>query len=361
MFNTYNRRKLNRQAILRAVNDIRNSARDPRAGSQTTILHAARELRRLLGGANAALDSSLNDIVRLAEHAVKLRASGWVENMAKELERKGNPAGYVIGAAMRARRDGAFAQQMEQKLTAADRMLRQVAPELYGAPAPEPPKESREKQAPARQKDPKKDQPKPEAKNENMPQGIKSLGNGFVRVDGPGFMRFYRENDPTLTGRMIPVTSSNVHSIGFRINLRDPARGSSLIVRYLQPDGGHGPGQRSTSKVAGPTYRYDGVHPDIFKRFREAISKGEFVWDNLRVRGTIYGHRYKYTLESVAQGYVPRRITKIGNNIMYKGRENAGLVNGRVQIMRSQLPDQIIRRARPSDGRPNNGRPNNGR
>lgn len=361
MFHTFNRRKLDRQAIVRAVNDIRTTARDPKAGSQQRILHAARELRRLLGGANAALDRSLNDIVQLAEHAVKARAAGWVENLAKELERKGNPAGYALGAAMRARRDGAFAQQLEQRLTAADRMLRQVAPELYGVqPPPQPPAESRERQPRPRNND-RDQQQKPPERDEPMPEGITRIGNGFVRVDGPGFRRYYRENDPAITGRMIPVKSSNVHSIGFRMNLKDPARGSSLIVRYLQPDGGHGPGQRSTRKVAGPTYRYDGVHPDIFRRFQQAISKGEFVWSNLRVRGTIYGHRYKYTLESISQNYMPRRIEKIGKNIWYRQRTNAGLVNGKVRVTTSQLPNQIIRRARPSDGRPNNGRPNNGR
>ena len=68
----------------------------------------------------------------------------------------------------------------------------------------------------------------------------------------------------------------------------------------------------------GSKYAYLNVPPAVFTRMKDAYSKGKFVWDELRVRGTIHGHRYRYVL---AQGqlvgsqgrlYVPRKATRGG-------------------------------------------------
>jgi len=70
----------------------------------------------------------------------------------------------------------------------------------------------------------------------------------------------------------------------------------------------------------GPMYAYLKVPPAIYTQMRNAHSKGSFVWDNLRVRGTIHGHRYQYVLVqgAVVPGggvggvYIPRRATAAG-------------------------------------------------
>lgn len=70
----------------------------------------------------------------------------------------------------------------------------------------------------------------------------------------------------------------------------------------------------------GPMYAYFSVPPAVFSRMRDAVSKGKFVWDNLRIRGTVYGHRYRYVLakgvvitqDGVSGVYIPRMATKKG-------------------------------------------------
>lgn len=80
------------------------------------------------------------------------------------------------------------------------------------------------------------------------------------------------------------------------------------------------------SAKPGPAYAYDGVPSYVFRRMRAAASKGVFIWDELRVRGSIYKHKYPYRLVGVGVAniglqpdgrpdtimYVPRRATKAG-------------------------------------------------
>lgn len=95
----------------------------------------------------------------------------------------------------------------------------------------------------------------------------------------------------------------------------------------------------------GATYAYHGVPSKIFDLMRQAASKGKFVWDHLRVRGTIYGHQYRYTL---VQGqvqpknggvYIPRKATRGG----YKSRSLVDIGSstargGRMSFQTSTLP-----------------------
>jgi hypothetical protein len=101
---------------------------------------------------------------------------------------------------------------------------------------------------------------------------------------------------------MIPVSSTNVHSIGFRYRTRDIG---TLLVRFLgtTPDGHRG--------GPGGLYEYFDVPSILFERFKQAGSKGKFVWDELRIRGTISGHQYQYDLAGVVNDYVPRRAQQI--------------------------------------------------
>lgn len=57
----------------------------------------------------------------------------------------------------------------------------------------------------------------------------------------------------------------------------------------------------------GGKYRYHDVSPNEAKSFYNAGSKGKWVWDKLRVRGTVFGYRkpYEYMADE-SQGYIPK-------------------------------------------------------
>lgn len=183
-----------------------------------------------------------------------------------------------------------------------------------------------------------------------------------------------KPTDPTLTGRMVMVTSSNVHSIGFAI---DPNSGfpmgtkGSLFVRFL---GGHGKERGGP----GPMYEYFDVPVMVFKSFLRAQSKGKFLWDEIRVRGTASGHRYRYDLTDVVNEYVPRQAG------LKRGQSGEWYMTRRFRdatgkVLTSRLPEQKVKssgpnpakgpganaltlqRGTPNRGTPNRGTPNRGR
>lgn len=86
--------------------------------------------------------------------------------------------------------------------------------------------------------------------------------------------------------RMLRVQSSNVYAIGYSID------NGTMRVQFL---GGYGKDHRSGP---GAMYDYYNVPKRHWDAFQAASSKGKWVWDNLRVRGTIAGHRYDYRLVS---------------------------------------------------------------
>lgn len=186
--------------------------------------------------------------------------------------------------------------------------------------------------------------------------------SGMERRMLGGMFVYFRPDDPILTGEMIRVQSSNVHSIGFEWNDKQPENGT-LKVRFLDSEGG-----RKTSK-GGATYHYYDVHPRVFIEFQRAASKGKFVWDRLRVRGTVSGHQYRYGLARISSsGYVPRQATRIGDEEWYLRRrvqtEGGGPLQSQLQdrMVRQLTPDQARRLSgSPRNGRPGDGRPNNGR
>jgi hypothetical protein len=106
------------------------------------------------------------------------------------------------------------------------------------------------------------------------------------------------------------VASSNVYAIGY-----DPETGT-LRVQYLA--GGQGlkskEAKTRAKTKAGAMYDYYNVPPRLWASFQAAGSKGRWVWDKLRVRGTIAGHKFDYTLVAgtivgVGRVYVPRLAT----------------------------------------------------
>jgi hypothetical protein len=87
-----------------------------------------------------------------------------------------------------------------------------------------------------------------------------------------------------------------------------------------------------------------------------ANSKGIFVWDELRIRGSIAGSQYRYSLLSVVGDNVPRRAT-IENGIQILRRRTKQALNGSRSVS-SRLGDQVVGRYRPTSRRPNRGNPN---
>ena len=208
--------------------------------------------------------------------------------------------------------------------------------------------------------------PKPSAATPGRLHGVTDVGPapapGPTRRGLPGWklvggrQRRYDPSDPILTGEMIEVASSNVHSIGYLWNDADPMKGT-LKIRFLQAARGN-----PRAKVPGPLYFYTGVHPDVFTAFRAAASKGKFVWDRIRIRGTVSGHRYHYELKGVSQGYVPRKATRYGQNEYFIGREvRVRTADGTIATRESERPDAFVGRYSPANrGIPERGLPDRG-
>lgn len=193
--------------------------------------------------------------------------------------------------------------------------------------------------------------PEPEHFREATPEG-------YVEKQVMGRRYRLSVDDPIITGEMIDVVSSNVHSIGYEWNQESPTKGT-LRVRFLEKSG-----RKSRTRAAGPLYDYFGVHPEVFMAFQAAASKGKFVWDRLRVRGTVSGSRFQYELEDTGStSYIPRKATRLGPNEYYLKREHRG--------NQSQLEDEFVQRIGinrhgpqgfvPNRGTPNRGTPNRGR
>ncbi len=132
----------------------------------------------------------------------------------------------------------------------------------------------------------------------------------------------------------INVTSSNVHSIAYEHNQNDSYAPGNLLVRYLGGEGKNRHGE-------GPLYRYRDVPVTIWKSFKLAASAGKFVWDHLRVRGTIAGHQYSFELAGVGDNnYVPRAAG------LKRGKQGEWYLNRKFGDLESTLPERQARGGR---------------
>lgn len=121
-----------------------------------------------------------------------------------------------------------------------------------------------------------------------------------------GRTKRFPKNHPIVTGEMVPSPqSSNVHSFGYDNN------SSYLYVRFKAPKAPGAKGPRPQSP--GSLYRYAAVMPEKFLRMYQAHSKGTWIWDNIRQRGTVSGHTHDYELVGIMDQYVPRKA-------VYRGR-----------------------------------------
>lgn len=172
----------------------------------------------------------------------------------------------------------------------------------------------------------------------------------------------FPEEHQLFSDEFLSPTSSNVYSFQY---FRRP--GDTLGILYVTFKGNrirgemgppvfkggkrqiHGqPGRTVGEKInkPGSTYAYFNVGADVFNRMKAAFSKGTFVWDELRVRGTVYGHQYPYQLISgqvlkvgggrLAQ-YIPRRATSQG----FRTRSLADTGTRRRGFVSSTLPPSV--------------------
>jgi len=92
----------------------------------------------------------------------------------------------------------------------------------------------------------------------------------------------------------------------------------------------------------GPIYSYGGagrgVPPATFEAMVNAASKGQFLWENIRICGTQHGHRFSYTLTDVPEGQtIPRKATRRGLRVRVVPNVGQGRRGGR----KSTLPESI--------------------
>lgn len=172
-------------------------------------------------------------------------------------------------------------------------------------------------------------------------------GQNRVVVDTGSGRRRFPPDHPIVTGDMQDAPkSSNVHSYGYDL----PSH--SLYVRYLDHESDAG----KSSRKPGPIYRYFNCPPEIFLKFLKADSKGSYVWDALRIRGTVSGHQLDYALVGVQNGYVPRKATMTPEGeafiprTVFSDRDRRLTSRRGFEVVRPMIP-------RPKDGKPNTGQP----
>lgn len=116
------------------------------------------------------------------------------------------------------------------------------------------------------------------------------------------------------------------------------------LSRYQAIGGQHEGGARRNER--GPTYAYFDVPIRVFVRMKNAASKGRFVWDELRVRGTLWGHQYRYSLvkseatvmaDGQAVPYIPRRATPAGFRTRSLADQGRGVRGFRTSTLEERL------------------------
>lgn len=95
--------------------------------------------------------------------------------------------------------------------------------------------------------------------------------------------------------------------------------------------------------IRGPMYAYGSagkpVTKDVWHDLLAANSKGGFIWDRLRVCGSMYEHQFPYALVSPSMAgelYVPRKATRLG----FRVRAVPTVGRGRRPFELSNLPEQ---------------------
>lgn len=371
-----------------ATRSIRDAAR--REFAQTPVGRFVQEARRA-GASGATMKAQLAHLFRAIEgrpgaFSRDMRSSGSVRQVMQQVERyaKGGvervamnlilnqlgPLGNVVRAIMSVGRTPSNSL-VQKELDAAAALLRSFGYHVT------PPRHQRTTEDAAKLIEAAKDVLNqagyrvvgPEKEKELFPSlGARQLPFGTpeltkrgrkrrtVLVKTPDGTRRFSVDHPAITGQnVLTPQSSNVYS--FRYNIET----GNLYVRFKAPadKGGARP------NAPGPLYEYSGVTATEFKSLIAAPSKGTWVWDSLRIRGTVAGYQKPYRLAGITGNYVPRHaVLKIGRQGLgeyYAPRT----FNTSARSFRSDRGEQLVRALRPRDvvrrGAPNRGAPNTGK
>lgn len=169
----------------------------------------------------------------------------------------------------------------------------------------------------------------------------RELGVSFSGPDDP-------RREWLFQGKFLKVQSRNVYAIAYSLATRE------LFVQYLF----WAPGMEQHSGP-GPVYRYESISPSLALTAYDAASKGVWIWDNLRIRGTFAGHRFPYALFYVSNEYVPRRATYVSDREWFVPRDFFAKSDGKWKPVRSSLP-LAPARWRGEDVSPFTGKPDDG-
>lgn len=353
------KREFSRSTVGRLFNEMERARGITNAGrgmlDKLSKLSKQANLRSMLRG------SSLGEVVQTVEHYSRSGDRAIVDEFLRDLGPTGQLIRSLVGTSKRSRK------QLDRQIDTAIEFLRAFRPEALKQPSRagkhrKPPTvgdadaniehmrnalEAAGYQVFAPGEEPKQ--------RTRLPFGIPEKtagGKPRKRIDIPvgGRTRRFPANHPVVTGDMTETPqSSNVFSYGYDVE------SEYLYLRFKAP---REKGQQKSSKTPhqpGSLYRYSFVPVEKFLKLHAASSKGEWVWDSLRIRGTVSGHRFDYSLVGVTGGYVPRKATLMPDGEWYLRRRVRGL-NG--ETLRSSNPDAI---ARPLTGAPNRGEPNRGR
>lgn len=183
-------------------------------------------------------------------------------------------------------------------------------------------------------KSPKAGITQPESSTQAEPPGYEQRVNTnattFTVSEG-GNVHALAANHPAVTGEWVLTSaSSNVHSFAYDMDAH------RLYIRFRD----RAPPGESRPNTPGSIYAYYNVPIASFMGLFEAGSKGTWIWDNIRIRGTISGHRFDYSLVGIAGGYVPRKATLTAQGESYIGRS---VFSDRGRQLRSSRPDQLVR------------------
>lgn len=400
LFPNSNRNQQARESVRRATEILERMKRAlqyPHSQTAQQLQSDSRQLASALRGTGGTLPVG-SQLLRMAESVERLAREQANSLVSQVLNSLGTP-GQLLQSWLRGREGSQSLNPIRNNVQQALNMLSQFAPQLMeeevtpeqaggrrvedwfeGAAVPEPP--PIQPRQPRQPNPPRQNAPSSPGRNSggsgnrgNVPfnganrlppaidyalgphPNVRILSDGRWEIRGPGYHRILVPDDPVLTGVMVAVQSSNVHSIGFRFNLDYPLK-SKLIIRYKQKDRRAG----RSGTVGGPTYEYDDVHPDWFDDLQQAGSKGKWVWDRLRIRGTVAGHQFTYNLTRAAQGYLPRRaLVNMGIQRFQRRTRTAVYSDGRTETLTSPLPNAVVGRYSPTAHRPNVGNMDRGR
>lgn len=347
------------------LNRIQREIANPTPRTLQEIEQHSRELSRLASGTDAAFTESYRRTLRAIDRYSRSQTGG---GMFSQLLRALGTPGRAVADWLRGREGQQLLRPIQQQVESAMQQVHELNPELLptspeeaGGRLVNPPDDSSTGQPPAggggggRNRLPPAAPPQGPPDDDSPHPNVRIMPDGRWRIRGPGYLRTLNPDHPALTGRMVPVTSSNVHSIGYVFNFDAPLRGT-MMVRYWQRN------RAGSGRVPGPTYEYLRIHPDFFDDlWIQASSKGRWIWDNIRIRGTVAGHQYSYNLARAAQNYLPRRARVVnGRQVLERRRRVAERRDGSRYVLTSPLPTEYIGAYRPQAHRPNVGNPDRG-